>query len=246
MAQYCMLKFRPVPTAICLLLLAPGLAHALNGAHSLGTGQDRSGGRGNISSTRMPPAAVTPPIATIAATEFDCNKPANPMETMLCQDEGLIRLGNRLDKVYTQAMDKARQTPAGALSVSKLQQEQRHWAHNLKECMKNDNPHMCLGDTYILRITELQASWELAPSLTPLHYLCGGGGNNDVLATFYRTKPATARLVRGKSQAILHQQELVTGGARYAGQNVEFIIRGKEASINWKGESLLCISQPEQ
>jgi uncharacterized protein len=100
------------------------------------------------------------------ATEFDCNKPANAMETMLCQDEGLIRLGNRLDKVFTQAMDKARQTTAGALSVSKLQQEQRHWVHNLKDCMKNENPHMCLGDTYILRITELQASWELAPSLT--------------------------------------------------------------------------------
>jgi uncharacterized protein len=240
-----MLKIRSVPIAVIMLLLAPGLAHALNGSHSLGTGQDKARG-GNSSGMRQAVPPVLPPIPTVQATDFDCNKPANAMETMLCQDEGLIRLGNRLDKVYTQSMDKARQASTGALSMSKLQQEQRHWARNLKDCMKNENPHMCLGDTYILRITELQASWELAPSLTPLHYLCGGGGNNDVLATFYRTKPATARLVRGKSQAILHQQELVTGGARYAGQNVEFTIRGKEASINWKGESLLCISQPEQ
>jgi hypothetical protein len=72
----------------CSLLAAActGLAHALNGSHSLGTGQDRSGSRGNI--MRTPPAAVTPPIATMQATEFDCNKPANAMETMLCQDEG--------------------------------------------------------------------------------------------------------------------------------------------------------------
>jgi hypothetical protein len=239
-----MLNIRSVPTAVILLLLAPGLAHALNGSHSLGTGSDRGKGGGNSGLRQSVPPAQ-PPVPTVQATDFDCNKPANAMETMLCQDEGLIRLGNRLDKVYTQAMDKARQTPGGNLSMSKLQQEQRHWVHNLKDCMKNDNPHMCLGDTYILRITELQASWELAPSLTPLHYLCGGGGNNDVLATFYRTKPATARLVRGKGQAILHQQELVTGGARYAGQNVEFVLRGKEALINWKGETLLCISQPE-
>jgi hypothetical protein len=238
-----MLKIPLVPFAVLLLLLVSSQAHALNGSHSLGTGPDKSGGRGGL---RQPVPPALPPTPTMQATEFDCNKPTNAMETMLCQDEGLIRLGNRLDKVFTQAMDKARQNSAGAPSQNKLELEQRRWAHNLKECMKNDNPHMCLGDTYILRITELQAGWELAPSLTPLHYLCGGGGNNDVLATFYRTKPATARLVRGKSQVILHQQELVTGGARYAGQNVEFTIRGKEASINWKGESLLCISQPEQ
>jgi hypothetical protein len=91
-----------------LLLLAPGLAHALNGSHSLGTGQDKSGSRG--SGMRTPPAAGDSHPPTMQATEFDCNKPANAMETMLCQDEGLIRLGNRLDKVFTQAMDKARQT----------------------------------------------------------------------------------------------------------------------------------------
>lgn len=236
-----MLKIHPVPFAVILLLLASGLAHAQSGAHALGTGPDKGSGR-NGSLPAQPPA-----VQTMQATDFDCNKPGNAMETMLCQDEGLIRLGNRLDKVFTQAMDKARQAPGGIQNQNRLQQEQRHWsAHNLRECIRNENPHMCLGDTYIQRITELQATWELAPSLTPLHYLCGGGGNNDVLATFYRTKPATARLVRGKNQAILHQQELVTGGARYVGQNVEFTIRGKEASINWKGENLLCISQPEQ
>jgi len=167
------------------------------------------------------------------------------MANMICQDDGLSRLDNRLQKVFTQAMDKAGQQAGNpAQTQNKLLLEQRRWERTLRECMKSDNPHMCLGDTYILRITELQAGWELAPSLTPLHYLCGGN-NNDVLATFYRTKPATARLVRGKSQVILHQQELVNGGARYAGQNVEFIIKGKEANLNWKGENLLCISQPE-
>ncbi|MBV8680980.1 MAG: hypothetical protein JO338_11100 [Aquitalea sp.] len=245
MAQYCMLKNLAHSIAVIALLLAPALADAQNGMHTLGGGQDKSSHGSIIPGTR-PAVAAPPPVGpTIPATEFDCNKPANAMETMLCQDEGLVRLGNRLDKVFTQAMDKARQGSNATQSQGKLQLEQRHWVHALKECMKNDNPHMCLGDTYILRITELQASWELAPSLTPLHYLCGGGVNNDVLATFYRTKPATARLVRAKAQVILHQQELVTGGARYAGQNVELIIRGKEASINWKGENLLCISQPE-
>ncbi len=226
---------RLLPT---LLLLTPLWAMAQNNAHALG-GPQREGKTGHQWDPQPQPE---PSLPAVPATEFDCANPANPMESMICQDEGLTRLDNRLKKVYAQAQDKAHQSK-GATASAKLLQEQRKWARNLKDCMKSDNPHMCLGDTYIQRITELQAAWELAPSLTPLRYLCGG--NTEILATFYRTKPATARLVRGKNEAILHQQELVAGGARYAGQNVEFTLKGKEAALNWKGDNLLCISQPE-
>lgn len=175
------------------------------------------------------------------ATDFDCNKPANSMEAMVCQDDGLSRLDIRLEKVFSQAIDMAEQ--AHPPSTSKLITEQKHWVKGLKECMKNEDPHMCLGDTFILRITQLQAAWGLAPALTPLKYLCDNNPARVVIATFYRTKPATAKLDYNNVLAIVHQVPSATV-AHYQGQNVELWLKGKEASIDWKGTTLTCISQP--
>ncbi|OWY38012.1 hypothetical protein CEK28_13850 [Xenophilus sp. AP218F] len=208
-----------------LLMLLPALALAAKGGHS------NFGGRASDAPPKNPPAAQ--------ATDFNCDQPANTVESMVCQDDGLTRLDNRLEKVYALAQGQAEMSHSGALN--KLTTEQKRWVKSLKECLKNEDPHMCLGDAYILRISQLQASWSLAPSLTPLRYLCKGG--QTILATFYRTHPPTAKLERGNSLVIVHQG-LSGSGARYLGQNVEFWIKGREASVNWRGESLECTSQP--
>ncbi|KJH66173.1 hypothetical protein B0T37_19170 [Chromobacterium violaceum] len=212
-----------------MFLLLPALALAnKNGPAS------RAGGEGN-----PPPAAaaVLPPVAT----DFHCDQPANMVESMVCQDDGLTRLDNRLEKVYSQALSQAEQSRSGA--QAKLIAEQKRWVKSLKDCLKDEDPHMCLGDTYILRVTQLQATWNLAQSLTPLRYLCRGPAGATILATFYRTHPATAKLERGNALVIVHQG-LSGSGARYQGQGVEFWIKGRDASVNWRGESLECTSQP--
>lgn len=213
---------------IGLFLLLPTLALAAKSGHA------RAGGEGVPPAA---PAAVLPPVAT----DFHCDQPANMVESMVCQDDGLTRLDNRLEKVYAQALSQAEQSRSGA--QAKLIAEQKRWVKSLKDCMKDEDPHMCLGDTYILRITQLQATWNLAQSLTPLRYLCRGQPGATILATFYRTHPATAKLERGNALVIVHQG-LSGSGSRYQGQGVEFWIKGRDASVNWRGESLECTSQP--
>ncbi|MEO9385558.1 MliC family protein [Chromobacterium phragmitis] len=208
---------------IGLLLFAPALALAGKSDHP------RPGGEGA-------PLAALPPVAT----DFRCDQP-DMVESMVCQDDGLTRLDNRLEKVYAQALSQAEQSRSGA--QAKLIAEQKRWVKSLKDCLKDEDPHMCLGDTYILRITQLQATWNLAQSLTPLRYLCKGAPGATILATFYRTHPATAKLERGNAMVIVHQG-LSGSGARYEGQGVEFWIKGRDASVNWRGEALSCTSQP--
>lgn len=213
------------------LLLLPALA--------LAGKNDRlhAGGAEHTTVEAAKPVAEAPQVAT----DFHCDQPANAVESMMCQDDGLTRLDNRLEKFYAQALAKADQT--GNNARGKLINEQKRWVKSLKDCMKEEDPHMCLGDTYILRISQLQAAWALAPSLTPLRYLCKGQPDSTILATFYRTRPATAKLERGNSLVIVHQG-ISGSGARYQGQGVEFWIKGRDASVNWRGESLECTTQP--
>lgn len=219
-----------------LIVLLPALALAQQPGHD---GDAIKAPPVKVASKNNDPASVPPP-PWVQATPFDCNKPANTIETMVCQDDGLTRLDNRLEKVFAQAQQAAEENRPGALG--KLLAEQRHWTRNLRDCLHNDDPHLCLGDTYILRISELQAHWGLASALTPLRYVCNG--KRTILATFYRTRPATAKLTSGGNTVIVHQEPVSGSGARYQGQNVEFWIKGKEASVSWKGEPLECISQP--
>ncbi|UTH76058.1 MliC family protein [Chromobacterium sp. IIBBL 290-4] len=220
---------------IGLLFALPVLAFASKNDHLHANGSSRPSADAAKSVDEAP--AALPPVAT----DFHCDQPANQVESMVCQDDGLTRLDNRLEKVYAQALAKAEQ--AGGNAYPKLISEQKRWVKNLKDCLKNEDPHMCLGDTYILHISQLQAAWNLAPSLTPLRYLCKGGPSATILATFYRTHPATAKLERGNTLVIVHQG-LSGSGARYLGQGIEFWIKGRDASVNWRGEQLECSSQP--
>ncbi|POZ63613.1 MliC family protein [Chromobacterium alticapitis] len=222
-----------MPIATCrligLLCLLPALALAAKNDRPHGGGPDRPA---------VEPAKADAPQV---ATDFHCEQPANAVESMVCQDDGLTRLDNRLEKVWAQALAKSEQ--AGGSARGKLLAEQKRWVKSLKDCMKDDDPHMCMGDTYILRISQLQAAWGLAPALTPLRYLCRGQNDATILATFYRTRPATAKLERGSALAIVHQG-MSGSGARYQGQGVEFWIKGRDASVNWRGESLECSTEP--
>ncbi|MBN3004863.1 uncharacterized protein HNO92_000821 [Chromobacterium alkanivorans] len=216
-----------------LIILCPALALAA------GKGGSEGGhGRAAESGKAVEEAAEA---NAPAATDFNCDKPGNPVEAMVCQDDSLTRQDNRLEKVYAQALEQAQQGRPGA--EAKLIAEQRRWVKSLKDCVKTEDMHMCLGDVYIMRITQLQAAWGLAPSLTPLRYVCKGNATRTVLATFYRTHPPTVKLEYNGSTAILHQG-LSGSGARYAAPGLELWIKGREASITWRGEPLDCSSQP--
>ncbi len=178
---------------------------------------------------------------------FDCSKAQGEVETLICKDPGLAALDRKLDGVYKAAMKKARDGMPATLRT-----EQRGFISGRNECWKarSDGTFLtaswrattvreCVEGNYKLRISELQAQWQLVPARAPVFYVCGASPANEIIATFFETDPPTARLERGDRTTTVWLVP-AGSGAKYEGQNVEFWTKGNEAMVTWLSESLQC------
>ena len=143
--------------------------------------------------------------ASAQGPTFDCSKASGDVETLICKDAGLAALDRTLDGVYKAAMKKARDgMPA------RLKADQRGFISGRNDCWKTRGApsyltaswqattvRECVEGNYKLRISDLQAQWQLVPAKPPVSYVCGNNPANEVVATFFETDPATARLERG-------------------------------------------------
>jgi uncharacterized protein len=180
---------------------------------------------------------------------FDCTKADGEVEELICQDEGLAALDRKLDEVYKAALAKAENEHPPVLKT-----EQRGWIKGRNECWKaqgEDDPafltaswratsvHDCVEGQYRLRISELQALYQLVPERGPVLFACENNPANAVVATFFESELPTARLERGDRTATVWL--VPTGsGAKYEGRNVEFWNKGDEAAVTWLDEELKC------
>jgi uncharacterized protein len=185
-------------------------------------------------------------VTSAQGPAFDCAKAQGDVETLICKDAGLAALDRQLDGVYKAALAKARDA-----MPARLRAEQRGFISGRNECWKARGAptyltaswqastiHDCVEGNYKLRISDLQAQWRLAPAKAPVSFVCGSPAN-EIVATFFETDPATARLERGdKTQTVW--QVRAASGAKYEGQNVEFWIKGSEATVTWLDEKLTC------
>jgi uncharacterized protein len=178
---------------------------------------------------------------------FDCGKADGEVETLICKDAALAALDRQLDGVYKAATAKARDA-----MPARLRADQRGWISGRNECWKTRGApayitatwqattvRECVEAQYKLRISELQAVWQLASSRPAVSYVCANNPANEIVATFFETDPATARLERG-DQVVTAWQVKAASGARYEGQNVEFWTKGAEAAVTWNDERLQC------
>jgi uncharacterized protein len=178
--------------------------------------------------------------ASAQAPAFDCAKASSSVETMICKDADLAALDRRLDAVYKAASAKATGTTAATLRA-----EQRGWIGGRNECWKTgpDTPsyltaswtvnsvRACVEAQYKLRISDLQASWRLLDGKT-VTYACQNNPANEVVATFFATDPATARVERG-DQTVTLWQVPAASGAKYEGRNVSLWNKGSEVAVSW-------------
>lgn len=204
----------------------------------------RSGYRWTLTAVLVGWCAVT---AEAQGPSFDCAKADGEVETLICKDGALAALDRQLDEVYKAAAGKARDA-----MPARLRAEQRGWVSGRNECWKArgapayltatwqaTSVRECVAAQYRLRISELQAVWRLVSPRPPVAYTCANNPANEVVATFFDTDPATARLERGdRTQTVW--QVAAASGARYEGQNVEFWIKGDEATVTWNDERLQC------
>jgi uncharacterized protein len=184
-------------------------------------------------------AAAQKPSGQTAKPSFDCAKAQGAVETLICKDTELAALDQKLDGVYRTALQKAEQFPPRDLANFKA--EQNSWIKRRNDCGKapGNTVQNCVKENYRDRTAELQAMFALVPGQKPVFYTCNNNPANEIVATFYKTNPPTARLERGDTviTAFLRPSG---SGAKYERQNVLFWSKGKAALVQWKDEKLQC------
>ncbi len=190
---------------------------------------------------------VLPAAACATKPAFDCAKASGEVEMLICKDAALAALDRQLDAVYTQALAKAK----GAL-VQTLRTEQRSWVAGRNDCWKAqtttwitatwtvDTVPSCVEAQYHLRISELQAVWQLMPPETRT-YVCANQPAHEIVANFFDTQPPTIRLEHGDHTATMWLVGSPREG-RYEGQNVDLVHQSDALTVNWlmTGETLQC------
>jgi uncharacterized protein len=180
-------------------------------------------------------AAIGVPAA-VGAPSFDCAKAQGDVEQLICRDATLAALDQQLADTYKAAVAKARDDMPGILRT-----EQRGWIGGRNECWKAtertwitatwtvDSVRDCIDAQYRLRISELQAVWQLLPPET-VFYTCNGNAADGVVASYFASDPPTIRLERGDRTATLWRVPQ-GGDARYEGQNVSLVRKGGNVAV---------------
>ncbi len=166
--------------------------------------------------------------AVAAAPAFDCSKvEAGSIEALICQDDGLSALDQKMAAVYAAATKKAANE-----HPSTLKAEQRGWIKGRDDCWKSDDPRSCVERSYTLRIAELQARYRLVPVTGSATYVCDGEPAKEVVATYFETEPPTAIAEFGDQTSLMYQQPAASG-AKYQGRNEMLWEHQGEALIIW-------------
>jgi uncharacterized protein len=179
--------------------------------------------------------SLAPASSPSTKPSFDCKKADGEVENLICKDSQLATLDLKLADAYQKALKALQNAPAQDLA--NLKAEQIGWVKGRNDCWKAQGASVrnCVQRNYIYRIAELQANFALVPSQKPIFFTCNNNPANEVVATFYQTDPATARLERGDTVITAFLR-----GSQYEGQNVTFAMKNKTASIEWRGEKLQC------
>lgn len=172
--------------------------------------------------------ATLPGLALAAGPSFDCTKvEAGSIEAMVCGDPALSTADRKLAEVYAAAAAKGGNEPASVLKA-----EEVGWIKGRDECWKSVDVRACVAEAYGLRTAELQARYRLIEPTGVGRYRCGEQADDEVVATYFPTDPATAIAERGDDIAVLYAQPAASG-AKYAGRNETIWEHQGEAMIAW-------------
>ena len=163
-----------------------------------------------------------------ATPSFDCaTDRLTSSAMMVCQNPRLSVLDRKLNQVFSMAKLEVEET-----TLPTLKAEQRGWIKGRDDCWKAEDQHECVDKSYLLRIAELQALYQLVPGTGPVRYLCDGAPADEVIVTFFRTDPPTLLAEYGNSTALMYVQPSGSG-AKYQGRNETFWEHQGEALIIW-------------
>lgn len=163
-----------------------------------------------------------------AGQTIDCNKPpAGSIETMICQDAGLMALDRQMAAAYAAATKRAKHERPPVLKAG-----QRGWIKGRNDCWKADDKRACVVESYQLRLVELQTRYRLVTPKAPVRYICNGNPADEVVATYFPTEPPAMIAERGDQTSLMLLQPSASG-SRYVGRNESLWEHQGEATVVW-------------
>jgi uncharacterized protein len=183
-----------------------------------------------------------------AKPSYDCAAASGRVEKLVCADEELALLDQKLAAVFASAL---KQTKVREQSL--LVAQQRGFIKGKNDCWKARDVRDCTAFAYRDRIVELQVRYGLVPARGPFTCICDDQPATRVVATYFETDPPSVRIDPSRPFAVTKQSgdgliaklERSASGSRYVGQNFTFWIKGEQAILERYGEpSANCIQKP--
>ena len=186
-------------------------------------------------STGSPAHPVTPgPYpAPPAPTTFDCAKPANKAQQLVCSEPQLTDLDRRLQTSYQQAMARP-----GA-DQSTLTTAQSAFATIRDGCADFVQVRPCVVETYQTRLVELAIADPATVAPPVVTYDCPADAGTLTAQFYNELDPKTAVLDWKGNRVILFIQQSGSG-ARYARQGSEYWEHQGEVTLDLGGTKFVC------
>ncbi|BBX61147.1 lipoprotein LprI [Mycobacterium saskatchewanense] len=178
--------------------------------------------------------ATSTPVA--AAGTFDCAKPANPAQQVVCNDPQLTGLDHRVQTAYQQALARPG-ADAAALNAA-----QAAWATTRDGCGGSADARPCLEEAYQTRLVQLAIADPATAAPPVVTYNCPAG-SGPLTAQFYNQfDPQTAVLNWKGSQEILFIRPAASG-AHYGNRGADFWEHQGDVNVELGGTKFVCHTQ---
>lgn len=159
---------------------------------------------------------------------FACDRvEAGSIEELVCHDAELSSRDRLLAETYAAAQKKAVNEHPPLLKA-----EQRGWVKGRNDCWKSSDVRSCVKTEYERRVAELQMRYRLLDGTGPVTFTCDGQPANEILVTYFATRPPGLIAERGDSVSLMFLQPGDIG-ATYQGRNEIFRLQGDEAFVTW-------------
>src|SRR4051812_31523760 len=162
-----------------------------------------------------------------AAAAPDCSKPEGVIEKLICDDEEIHELNDRMTELYNSARGDG-DTPRNQA----LESSQRAWSVQRDKC-NGAEPRKCLIGQYNKRILVLEVVYEQGDGSETLTYRCDEL-KNDVKVTFFKTVPPAVRLsvLKGQDEPVVAEMQPSDKGERYVASDGQvWSMIGSEVSL---------------
>ncbi|OBK92632.1 hypothetical protein A5645_22870 [Mycobacterium asiaticum] len=168
-----------------------------------------------------------------AAGTFDCAKPTNKAQQLICSETQLTDLDHRVQTAYQQAL-----TRAGADQPA-LTAAQNAFVATRDGCADHADMRPCVLEAYQTRLVELAIADPATAAPPVVSYDCPPDAGTLTAQFYNQLEPKTAVLDWKGNRVILFIQPSGSG-ARYGRQGSEYWEHQGEVTLNLSGTEFVC------